>query len=370
MANQLPSVVIVGRPNVGKSTLFNRLTSTRRSIVTDEPGITRDRIYGTVTWLGRSFELVDTGGLVPDDSALIPREILRQAHLAIDLAALLILVVDARAGLTPLDAELARLLRRSGKPLIIAANKVDTGQQEAMTAPFFELGVPVFGVSAEHGTGVDDLLDYVLEKVETAPEAESEKEGPVRIAIVGRPNVGKSTLLNQLAGETRSIVSEIAGTTRDTVDTLVRHGEKNYEFIDTAGIRRKGKTTLVAEKLAVVMARKSLETADVALLIVDSVEGVTAGDAAIAGYAAESGCSVIIVMNKWDLALEAARKTAAEVRALASNPMRVAHRKEAQRAKLGKSPRKSVETERSAASGRSPIRACSSRSMKSSFARS
>ena len=161
MATRLPSVVIAGRPNVGKSTLFNRLTGTRRSIVTDEPGITRDRIYGTVTWLGRSFELVDTGGLVPDDDALIPREILRQAGVAIDTADLLILVVDARAGLTPLDEELARLLRRSGKPLIVAANKVDTGQQNLMTGPFYELGVPVFGVSAEHGTGIDDLLDYV-----------------------------------------------------------------------------------------------------------------------------------------------------------------------------------------------------------------
>jgi GTPase len=346
MSEKLPSVVIVGRPNVGKSTLFNRLTGTRRSIVTDEPGITRDRIYGTVTWNGRSFELVDTGGIVPDDSALIPREILRQAHVAIDSASLLILVVDARTGLTPLDEELARLLRRSGKPLIIAANKVDTGRQQEMTAPFFELGVPVFGVSAEHGTGVDDLLDHVLANISTAPAAETTQEGPIRIAIVGRPNVGKSTLLNQLAGETRSIVSEIAGTTRDTVDTLVQHGGKSYEFIDTAGIRRKGKTTLVAEKLAVVMARKSLETADVALLIVDSEQGVTGGDAAIAGYAAESGCSVLIVMNKWDLALEAARRTSAEVKARAANPMRVSHRKEAKPTKPGARAKKPEESEK------------------------
>ncbi len=336
MATRLPSVVIAGRPNVGKSTLFNRLTGTRRSIVTDEPGITRDRIYGTVTWLGRSFELVDTGGLVPDDDALIPREILRQAGVAIDTADLLILVVDARAGLTPLDEELARLLRRSGKPLIVAANKVDTGQQNLMTGPFYELGVPVFGVSAEHGTGIDDLLDYVLEKTKTGEEEEDPKPGeevPVRVAIIGRPNVGKSTLLNQLAGEERSIVSATAGTTRDTVDTFVRHDGKLYEFIDTAGIRRKGKTTLVAEKLSVVMARKSLERADVALLIVDSEQGVSAGDAAIAGYAAESGCSVILVMNKWDLALAAARKTSEEVKAQSTNEMRVSSRKEAFRDK-------------------------------------
>jgi GTP-binding protein len=341
MSAKLPSVVIAGRPNVGKSTLFNRLTGTRRSIVTDEPGITRDRIYGTVTWLGRSFELVDTGGLIPDDDALIPREILRQAGVAIESADLLILVVDARTGLTPLDEELARLLRTSGKPLIVAANKVDTGQQGAMTAPFYEIGVPVFGVSAEHGTGIDDLLDYVLEKTQSgAEEAQpvAGEEVPVRVAIIGRPNVGKSTLLNQLAGEERSIVSPNAGTTRDTVDTFVRHDGKLYEFIDTAGIRRKGKTTLVAEKLSVVMARKSLERADVALLVVDAELGITAGDAAIAGYAAESGCSVILVMNKWDLALSAARKTSEDVKAQSSNEMRVSSRKEALREKT-KGPR-------------------------------
>lgn len=355
MSAKLPTVVIAGRPNVGKSTLFNRLTGTRRSIVTDEPGITRDRIYGTVSWLGRSFELVDTGGLVPDDDALIPREILRQAGVAIEAADLLILVVDARTGLTPLDEELARLLRRSGKPLIVAANKVDTGQQGAMTAPFYEIGVPVFGVSAEHGTGIDDLLDYVLEKTTTATEEappDPAAEVPVRVAIIGRPNVGKSTLLNQLAGEERSIVSPNAGTTRDTVDTFVRHDGKLYEFIDTAGIRRKGKTTLVAEKLSVIMARKSLERADVALLIVDSEQGVTSGDATIAGYAAESGCSVILVMNKWDLALAAARQTSEYVRAQSSNEMRVSSRKEAQKEKdkgardKKARPRTNVETDR------------------------
>jgi GTPase len=330
MTAKTSTVVIVGRPNVGKSTLFNRLTETRRSIVTNEPGITRDRIYGRVAWRGRTFELVDTGGIVPDDASLIPREILRQARMAIEAAQLLVLVVDARAGLTPQDAELARLLRRSGRPLVVAANKVDTGQQESLAAPFYELGAPVFGVSAEHGYGVDDLLDYVIAQIGAAAQPEDgEQIPPIRVAIIGRPNVGKSTLLNQLAGEERSIVAPEPGTTRDTVDTLVRREGHIYEFIDTAGIRRKGKTKLLAEKLSVVMARKSLERADVALLVVDAAQGVTAGDATIAGYAAESGCSVILVMNKWDLALEAAHRTAEQVQAQAGGrrPVRT-HRRE------------------------------------------
>ena len=310
MTAKLPSVVIVGRPNVGKSTLFNRLTGSRRAIVTDEPGITRDRIYGAACWEGREFEVVDTGGLLPDEKAALPREILRQAHVAIEDAAEIVLVVDARAGVMPLDAELARLLRRAGKPLVIAANKVDTPQQEALAAPFYELGNAVYPVSAEHGLGIDELLDHLTRGFPRVEAAEAEEA--VRVAIIGRPNVGKSTLLNHLAGSERAIVSPEPGTTRDAVDTLVRRGEKTYRFIDTAGIRRKGKTKLVAEKLSVIMARKQLERADVALLIVDAEHGVTSGDATIAGYAQESGRSVIIVMNKWDLALRAAAEKAAQ----------------------------------------------------------
>ncbi len=309
MTAKLPLVVIVGRPNVGKSTLFNRLTGRRRSIVTDEPGITRDRIYGTASWEGRAFEVVDTGGLLPDEKAALPREILRQAHVAMADAAQVVLVVDARAGLTPLDADLARLLRRTGKPLAIAANKVDTPQQEALAAPFYELSRAVYPISAEHGLGVDALLDYLTHSFARS-EAVEAKEA-VKVAIIGRPNVGKSTLLNQLVGAERAIVSPEPGTTRDAVDTLVRRGEKSYHFMDTAGIRRKGKTKLVAEKLSVTMARKHLDRADVALLVADAAQGVTSGDATIAGYARQSGRSVIIVMNKWDLALEAAAKQAA-----------------------------------------------------------
>jgi len=311
MPNQLPSLVIVGRPNVGKSTLFNRLTGTRRSIVTDEPGITRDRIYGKAEWRGHTLEVVDTGGIIPDDKALIPQEIFRQAHVAIAKAALLVLVVDSHAGVTPLDEELARLLRGTGKPFFVAVNKVDSPLQESLAAEFHALGAPGFPVSAEHGTGVDDLLDAAFAKLEPqAVPAAEEAPQITEIAIIGRPNVGKSTLLNRLAGEERSIVSPIPGTTMDSVDTDVLRDGRHYRFVDTAGIRRKGKTKLVAEKLSVVMARRGLERADVALLVVDGEQGVTQGDATIASYAEQSGRSVIIVVNKWDLAVEAARKAA------------------------------------------------------------
>ena len=319
MTRKTPSIVIVGRPNVGKSTLFNRLTGSRRSIVTNEPGITRDRIYGKADWLGHTFEVVDTGGIIPDDKALIPQEILRQARVAIEKAALLVLVVDSQAGITPLDEELARLLRETGKPFFVAVNKVDSPLQEANAGVFHEFGAPVFPITAEHGTGVDDLLDAALALLypgtteaargEGSEEAADEL-GEIEVAIIGRPNVGKSTLLNRLVGEERSIVSPVPGTTMDTVDTEVRRDGHLYRFVDTAGIRRKGKTNLVAEKLSVVMARKGLERADVALLVVDSEQGVTQGDAQIASYAEESGRSVIIVMNKWDLALQAATKAA------------------------------------------------------------
>jgi GTP-binding protein len=321
-----PSLVIVGRPNVGKSTLFNRLTGTRRSIVTDEPGITRDRIYGRAVWNGRPFEIVDTGGMLPEDKAAIPREILRQADVAIAGATGLVLVVDARAGVNPLDADLARRLHATGKPLLIAANKVDTAAGEALAAPFYELAKEVYPVSAEHGTGVDDFLDaatrdFPVQAEPPALDSESESaayQRDTQIAIIGRPNVGKSTLLNSLVGAERSIVSAEPGTTRDAVDTEVERNGRTYRFIDTAGIRRKGKTKLFAEKLSVIMARKHLERADVALLVADAAAGISAGDATIAGYAHESGRSVIVVMNKWDLALIEARRMSAKVKAAAA----------------------------------------------------
>jgi len=317
----LPLVAIVGRPNVGKSTLFNRLVGERRSIVGDEPGITRDRIYGRSEWAGRPFALVDTGGIVPDETAIIPANIFRQAGFAITEAVALVWVVDARAGITPLDEELAQLLRSTGKTILVAANKTDAAKIEAHAGEFHRFGFEdVIPVSAEHGDGVADLLDVLVRHL-PEPEAEGD-EGPddegkrgareVRLAIVGRPNVGKSSILNRLLGEERAIVSPVAGTTRDAVDTLLRYEGRQFRLVDTAGIRRKGKTEEMAEKLSVIMARKSLERADVAVLVVDAVEGVAALDANIAGYAVEAGCSVIIAVNKWDAVPEKETGTAAE----------------------------------------------------------
>ena len=342
----LPTIAIVGRPNVGKSTLFNRIIGSRRAIVGDEPGITRDRLYGQAEWRGHALRIVDTGGIIPEEKDFIPAEIFRQARVALEEAAAVIMVVDGRSELTAPDLELARLLLRGGKPLFLAVNKIDSDKQQALSDEFYRLGIRnIFPVSAEHGRGVDDLLDAVLDALpeemkiggtETAEDAEStegveterpvtENEGQeptangqrptardegrtkeVRVAIIGHPNVGKSTLLNRLTGSSRSIVSPIPGTTRDAVDEVVEHDSQHFRFVDTAGIRRKGKTHLMAEKLSVVMARKHLEAADIALLVIDATEGVSALDATIAGYAHESGRSTIVVVNKWDLWMHAA----------------------------------------------------------------
>jgi GTP-binding protein len=351
-AAALPLVTIVGRPNVGKSTLFNRLVGERRAIVGDEPGITRDRIYGEAEWQGRRFAVVDTGGIVPDDDAIIPANIFKQAATAVGEAAALVWVVDVRAGLTPLDEELARLLRGTGKPVLVAANKADAARLDAEAGEFFQFGFDdVVPVSAEHGDGVGDLLDALIAHLDTAPPVAEDASAPreIRLAIIGRPNVGKSSILNRLLGEERVIVSPVAGTTRDAVDTLLEWADEHaaneekatnnkraandesvaneanlkaeisnsddqaasgqpqaaivkhrFRLIDTAGIRRKGKTEEMAEKLSVVMARRSLERADVAVVVVDAVEGVTALDANIAGYAVDAGCSIIIAVNKWD----------------------------------------------------------------------
>ena len=315
------TLAIVGRPNVGKSTLFNRLVGSRRAIVGDEPGITRDRLYGDVEWRGRNLRVVDTGGIVPDDQQLIPAEIFRQARVALEEADAIVMVVDGRTELASPDIDLARLLLRTGKPLLLAVNKADTPQLEPYAEEFRRLGIKeLFPISAENGNGIAELLDHVLDVMsshaaaieEEAPQQQHEPEHEnedeqsevpreTKVAIIGRPNVGKSTLLNTLTGTSRAIVSPIAGTTRDAVDELVERDGQTYRFIDTAGIRRKGKTELMAEKLSVVMARKHLEAADVALMLIDATEGVTASDATIAGYAHESGRSVIIVINKWDL---------------------------------------------------------------------
>jgi GTP-binding protein len=378
-------IAIVGRPNVGKSTLFNRLVGSRRAIVGDEPGITRDRLYGDSHWRGHELRIVDTGGIIPEEKDFIPAEIFRQARVALDEAAAVVMVVDGRTELAGPDRELARLLQRTGKPLFLAVNKVDSIKQDLLADDFHGLGIrEIFPISAEHGRGIDDLLDAVVSllpatNLSTATEidakdkmrhsqskrsasrdrksaksesppfpkegkhgapadlvlshderrmthdgfaadeeqttddnpaegresvAESDIDNPTRetrVAIIGHPNVGKSTLLNRLTGADRAIVSPVPGTTRDAVDEIVERDGKTFRFIDTAGIRRKGKTHLMAEKLSVVMARKHLEAADIALLVIDATEGVSALDAAIAGYAHESGRAVIILVNKWDL---------------------------------------------------------------------
>jgi GTPase len=316
-----PTLAIVGRPNVGKSTLFNRIVGRRRAIVGDEPGITRDRLYGETTWNGRTLRVVDTGGILPDDKELMPTEIFRQARVALEEADAIAMVVDVRTELAAPDLELARLLQRLGKPLFLAVNKVDSLKQEAEAENFRTLGIQrLFPVSAEHGTGTAELLEAVLYVIpersgptEVAPEDSSARElkqeeipeRETKVAIIGHPNVGKSTLLNALTGTARAIVSPVAGTTRDAVDEVLEKNGHHYRLIDTAGIRRKGKTHLMAEKLSVVMARKHLEAADVALLVIDAVEGVSAIDATIGGYAHESGRSIIIVVNKWDLVPQA-----------------------------------------------------------------
>jgi GTP-binding protein len=316
MPNETPTVVIVGRPNVGKSTLFNRITGQRRSIVGDEPGITRDRIHGAAIHEGRRFELVDTGGVVVNDAEYIPSQILKQAQFALEGASHVIFLVDGRAEITGPDRELASMLRKLGKPVSLAVNKADTGAKEDLIHDFYSLGIEdIFPISAEHGLGIDALLDHVTEGFPVAEETEPESasEAPeskpeIKVAIIGRPNVGKSTLLNALTGQDRAIVSPIAGTTRDAVDEMVEHDGKEFVFIDTAGIRRKGKTKEMAEKLSVVMARRHIRLADVVLVVMDASEGFVGLDATIAGYAHEGGRPVILCVNKWDLVAGTERK--------------------------------------------------------------
>jgi GTPase len=320
----VPTIAIVGRPNVGKSTLFNRIVGSRRAIVGDEPGITRDRLYGEAEWRGHTLRIVDTGGIIPEEKDFIPSEIFRQAKVALDEAAAVVMVVDGRSEIASPDLELARLLNRTGKPLFLAINKIDTDKQRDLVGEFHRLGIrKLFPVAAENGNGVDDLLDAVLKVLpqekpiaeDTAATEETAETVETKVAIIGHPNVGKSTLLNRLTGSSRAIVSPIPGTTRDAVDELIERDGQRFRFIDTAGIRRKGKTHLMAEKLSVVMARKHLEAADIALLVIDATEGVSALDATIAGYAHESGRSVIVIVNKWDLITSGQKKAGRDSKA-------------------------------------------------------
>lgn len=306
-SESLPAVVIVGRPNVGKSTLFNAITRQRRAIVGDEPGITRDRLHGEAVYCGRRFELIDTGGIIPNDDELIPANILRQARVALDRSRAIIFLIDGRSEITAADRELAAMLRRLGKPVALAVNKIDAAVRENLAWQFHELGFEhLFPISAEHHHGLEELLDFVTRDIppEETETPESVPQRTIKVAIIGRPNVGKSTLLNALVGEERAIVSPVAGTTRDAVDETVERDGVRYVFVDTAGIRRKGKTKLMAEKLSVVMARRHIRLANVVVMVVDASEGATATDATVAGYAHEDGRALILCVNKWDLSPE------------------------------------------------------------------
>ena len=307
-----PIVAIVGRPNVGKSTLFNALAGENISIVKDTPGVTRDRIYADVTWLNHSFTLIDTGGIEPDSSDIILSQMREQAQIAIDTADVIVFLTDVRQGLVDADSKVADMLRRSRKPVVLVVNKVDSFQKfMGDVYEFYNLGIgdPV-AVSAASRLGLGDMLDEVVKHFPEDSGEEEEDERP-RIAIVGKPNVGKSSIINKLIGENRVIVSNIAGTTRDAIDTEVRRNGKDYIFIDTAGLRRKNKIKEELERYRIIRTVTAVERADVVILVIDATEGVTEQDAKIAGIAHERGKGIIIAVNKWD-AIEKNDKTVYE----------------------------------------------------------
>ena len=297
-----PLVAIVGRPNVGKSMLFNRLVGRRLSIVEDTPGVTRDRLYAECEWCGRKFDMVDTGGIEPTTDSEILLYMREQAQIAINSATVIVLVTDIRTGVTAADKDVANMLLRSRKPVVLAVNKADsTGAEDPAIYEFYSLGLgdPI-AVSAVHGHGTGDLLDECLKYFPPAEE-EDEEDDCIKVAVIGKPNVGKSSLINRILGEKRLIVSDIAGTTRDAVDTMFENEQGRYMFIDTAGIRRKSKVDERIEKFSVMRAQLAIERADVCLIMIDARDGVTEQDTKIAGLAHEAGKASIIVVNKWDL---------------------------------------------------------------------
>mgnify|MGYP004650455527 FL=1 len=296
-----PLVAIVGRPNVGKSMLFNKLTGQRTSIVEDTPGVTRDRIYGTCEWCGRTFSLVDTGGIEPGTDSDMLKFMRRQAEIGIELADAIIMVADVRSGVTAADQDVATMLRKSGKPVALAVNKCDsTGLVNPDAFEFYSLGIgDLFETSAVHGHGTGDLLDWVLENI-PGTQDEEEDDDVIKVAIVGKPNVGKSSLLNRILGEERVIVSNVAGTTRDAIDSYFENETGKYCFIDTAGMRRKSKVDDAIEKYSNMRSISAIDRADVCLILVDANDGVTEQDTKIAGLVHEAGKAAIIVVNKWD----------------------------------------------------------------------
>lgn len=296
-----PVVAIVGRPNVGKSTLFNVLAGEKISIVKDTPGVTRDRIYADTSWLDRDFTLIDTGGIEPESKDIIISQMREQAQIAIDTADVIIFITDVRQGLVDADSKVADMLRRSGKPVVLVVNKVDSFQKfMADVYEFYNLGIgDPHPISASSRLGIGDMLDAVIKYFPKHTGEEEEDERP-RVAIVGKPNVGKSSIINKLVGEDRVIVSDIAGTTRDAIDTAIKYNGKEYVFIDTAGLRRKSKIKEDLERFSIIRTVAAVERADIAILVIDATEGVTEQDAKIAGIAHERGKGIIIAVNKWD----------------------------------------------------------------------
>ena len=302
--NRMPIVAIIGRPNVGKSTLFNRLTQSRDALVEDWPGVTRDRHYGEARWEGHRFSIVDTGGFVADDLDDFAAAIRTHIEAAIDDADLIVLVLDGRSGLTPFDRDMAAMVRQAAKPFFVVVNKIDGPEQSFRLHDFYELGLEtLFPLSAEHRFGLNTFLDALVaaspQQAETADSPQAAQM--VRLAVVGRPNVGKSSLINRLIGQERMLVSDVPGTTRDTIDTLPHRNNRSYLLVDTAGIRRKGKVRQKIEKFSVIKALHSLERCDLALVLIDAAEGATDQDISVAGYAHQRGRGCILLINKWDL---------------------------------------------------------------------
>ncbi len=296
------TVAIVGRPNVGKSTLFNKLTGSRISIVDNTPGVTRDRIYGDCEWLGHKFLLIDTGGIEPYSDDVILKQMRAQADIAIETADVIIFVTDVTTGILAADSEVASMLQKSGKPIVLCVNKCDSiGAPPAEFYEFYNLGLgDPFAVSSVHGHGTGDLLDEVIKYLPNENTNDEENDEIIHVAVIGKPNVGKSSLINRICGENRAIVSDIAGTTRDTTDTFVENAFGKFNFIDTAGIRRKSKVTDAIERFSVIRARSAVERANVCVIMIDAVEGFTEQDSKIAGIALEAGKACIIAVNKWD----------------------------------------------------------------------
>ncbi len=304
-----PIVAIVGRPNVGKSTLFNALAGEMISIVKDTPGVTRDRIYANIDWTGHQFTMIDTGGIEPDSNDIILKQMREQAQIAIDTADVIIFMTDIKQGLVDADSKVADMLRRSGKPIVLVVNKVDNFQKmEADVYEFYNLGIgDPYAISSANKSGFGDMLDKVVEHFENIEDFD-EDDGVPKVAIIGKPNVGKSSIINKLAGDNRAIVSDIAGTTRDAIDTKLEFEGKEYVFIDTAGMRRKSKVKEDIERYSVIRAVTAVERADVVIVVIDAVEGITEQDAKIAGIAHDNGKGIIVAVNKWD-AIEKTDKT-------------------------------------------------------------